>query len=181
MNFPISHSHQNLEKEELNSVLSFNHILFVRRLESFFISHGLIFFKFQVDLISLAYLTGLLWGCPTVWGEETIWECSQIETPNTRETRWRSCYPWVIPNPKIEACGLESQFFNSLFRHLETQKQIHCKKYHSTYPHPQKIGNWWKRNDMDLANQIDIDPKWAQNSLACCFFLKFWSVLLFWF
>lgn len=60
MNFPISHSHQNLEKEELNSVLSFNHILFVRRLESFFISHGLIFFKFQVDLISLAYLTGLL-------------------------------------------------------------------------------------------------------------------------
>ena len=33
----------------------------------------------------------------------------------------------------------------------------------------------------DLANQIDIDPRWARNGLACCFFLKFWSVLLFWF
>lgn len=34
---------------------------------------------------------------------------------------------------------------------------------------------------MDLANQIDIDPRWAQNNLACCFFSTFWSVLLFWF
>jgi hypothetical protein len=34
---------------------------------------------------------------------------------------------------------------------------------------------------MDIANQIDIDPTWAGYNLACCFFSKFWSVLLFWF
>lgn len=34
---------------------------------------------------------------------------------------------------------------------------------------------------MDLANQIDRDPRWAWNNLACCFISKFWSVLLFWF
>lgn len=34
---------------------------------------------------------------------------------------------------------------------------------------------------MDLANQIDIDPRWAQNNLACCFFSKFGLCCYFWF
>lgn len=32
---------------------------------------------------------------------------------------------------------------------------------------------------MDLANQIHTDPRWAGNTLACCFSSNFWSCCSF--